>query len=62
MSRYSGRQGRGAARLVRELKRDQAEERNEHHQKTQRAAQQDQLVINYSGNSLLDPHGSQVQT
>jgi hypothetical protein len=33
MSRYSGRQGRGAARLVRELKRDQAEERNEHYQR-----------------------------
>ena len=29
MSRYSGRQGRGASRLVRELKRVQAEERNE---------------------------------
>lgn len=58
MSRYSGRQGRGAARLVRELKRDQAEERNEHHQKTQRAkADEDRLVINYSGPSLLDPHG-----
>ena len=29
MSRYSGKQGRGAARLVRELKQDQAEARNE---------------------------------
>lgn len=29
MSRYSGKQHRGAARLVRELKQDQAEARNE---------------------------------
>ena len=43
MSRSSGKQGRGAARLVRELKQDQAEERNEHYQKQQRAkAEQDQ--------------------
>lgn len=59
MSRFSGRQHRGAMRQVRELKQDEAEARNAVTPDKKRRANRyivddDQLVVNYSGKSLLE--------